>query len=369
MFNMDDFGFEEDPLGALQKIVGDTKENRQREQARLLQYRTGETPLLCFVNDNELFYGLYEKIFGNFMICNVPNELYNNIIPSNFDFNKVEVVLDISSLIVLYEYDLKYELSYDKKFILPKSISLILKQEILNEEKGFPKFLYQRLSEKLTIKKTDNNKTALWNKFKDLEKWMSDHCDIVTVEESVNFMQEEFQGISSKIILDCFMLAQNNRILLTEDWFYTRKFLRTIPIMSVYNWLSMIKSEHSEDWGQWMLECGNVGYPMNAEYIRNQYDLCLLAKPNNYQTCLENMKYHLPSAEEVVKAAYSLFGGHTTPADIEGATNMLATLFKGMNEKLCSTLLLKVMISSKDKNWIQCVINAIKISHPILWAH
>lgn len=369
MFNMDDFGFKDDPLGALQKIAGRTDDQKQREEARLLQYRNGETPLLCFVNDSHMFYDLYNKLFDDFMVCNVSHELYKNFALEDFDISKVEVVLDVSSLIMLHEYDMKYGLHYNKKFIIPKSIPLLLKQEIVNEEKGFPRAFFQRLTNKLTICEIDDSKTKLWNKFKNIEQWISDHCSIVAVEESVNFKQEYTQGMASKIMLDCILLAQHKRVLLTEDWFYTLKFLSVFPIMSAYNWLFFLRNEHFEEWGQWMLACGNVGYPMGAEYIRKQYDLCSQSKPNNYQTCLENMRYDLQSADEVIKAANSLFIGIVIPTDIVGATNMLTILFREMNDQLCWTFYQRELLTSKDKDWLQCFVDALKINHPLLFAH
>jgi hypothetical protein len=139
--------------------------------------------------------------------------------------------------------------------------------------------------------------------------------------------------------------------------------------MSVFNWLSLTRRDKAEDWGQLMLECGNVGYPMSAEYIREQYDLCSRSSTNNYHTCLENMKYHLPSAEEVIKAANSLFIGVVTPSNIAGATNMLTILFSGMDDNLCKLLIQRELLSSKDKEWCQCFIDAMRVSHPQLLAY
>lgn len=156
-------------------------------------------------------------------------------------------------------------------------------------------------------------------------------------------------------------------LLLSEDWSYTKMYLDTIPSMSCFNWLSLMGIDHADDWGYFMLDCGNLGYPMDSNYIRTHYDLASQALPNNYQGCLENMKYYPLAWEEVVIAAKGLLSGIVGPDNISGATNMMVILFKNMEESMCRLIIKKELLGSRDSLWHQCLYDALKISHPLIF--
>ena len=77
-------------------------------------------------------------------------------------------------------------LSMRKNFFLPKSITLLIKEQLLNEEKGMPKFISKHIVDKIGYDVIDKDKTILWNKLKSLERWIGANCCIETVEEIIN---------------------------------------------------------------------------------------------------------------------------------------------------------------------------------------
>lgn len=114
-----------------------------------------------------------------------------------------------------------------------------------------------------------------------------------------------------------------------------------------------------------MLECGNVGYPILSEYIRSQYDLMSNNNPNNYQTCLKNIKYNPESIVSGIDAAKSLIQGVIEPSKIIGATNMLSIMFSSITPETCVSLIQRELICSKNDIWHQCLMDALRISHPL----
>ena len=155
-------------------------------------------------------------------------------------------------------------------------------------------------------------------------------------------------------------------LLLSEDWFYSKKFLKAFPMMSTFNWLMMMGIEKADKWGLVMLDCGNVGYPMTAEYILSQYELLSQSKPNAYHTCLDNIRYYITSWERVVEAAKSMVDGFVTPAKITASTNLLVVLFSAMDEKTCRLIIRKEMIGATNEIWLQCLRDALRISYPLI---
>lgn len=366
MFSTKDFDFEKDPLGALMKITGNTEESRNKERTLRLQYHNGTRPLSCFINDNEMIPDLYDKIFGNFMVCTLPYQSFSAVLDKNKAFANFDIVLDLSSLLTLQELDARFNLNLARKFYISKGIMCLIKQQIYNEEKGLPTSINSVLSEKLTVVVSDKSKSLMWNKLKMLECWIENHCIVEIVEDLANYELDTETNLSFSLEIESLLQAKNHGILLTEDWYYTKNFANMIFSMNTYNWLVFMGVEKYEDCGTFLMDCGNVGYPMSKNYVYSHYNLFSSLKQNNYQTCLSNMKYYPLCWEEVLKAAKYLLMGIIVPAKQVGVTNMIANLFKNMDSKRCQLIISREILSSQDPLYHQCLFDALRISHPLI---
>lgn len=366
MFSTNDFDFSTDPMGSLLKMAGKTDDVIAKEKALLAQYQKGEITLFNFINDHEWISDIYEKIFGQqFMLCSIPVNSLKEIFVENEGWKQKDIALDLTSLVSLYEFDRKYGLKYEKKFYLPKSLTLLIKEQLLNEEKGMPKFISQHIVDKLGYDIIDENKTILWNKLKSLERWIEIHCCVETVEEIINMNLSQNDSQVWREEVESLLLTRRGMLILTEDWCLQKRFLNLFPTLSVYQWLTLMEIQDADTWGQFMLECGNVGYPVESEYIRAQYDLMSNNNPNNYQTCLKNVQYNPESILSGIEVAKSLIGGIIEPSKIVSATNMLSVMFSSVTPEISVLLIKKELISNKNSTWRQCLIDALRISHPL----
>lgn len=368
MFNVDDFDFRNNPLEAIRKMTGQPEDFMAKEQALIEQYKKGGIPLLNFIDDNECISDTYEKIFGNFMVCSIPIDVYRNSLANNEDWKQKDIVLDITSLISLYEFDMKFGLNVSKKFILPRAIAFIVRDQLLNEEKGCTRFFSKIVTDRVGVNIIDDTKTLLWNKLKGIEEWINVHCKIETVEEILNCGINNKDGMLLKTEMESVLLVtQRGMLLLSEDWSFGKRFMNVIPTLSTFNWLSLVGHDKVSAWGQFMLDCGNVGYPMTSTYIREQYDLMAKSEPNSFAICMENIRYNVMAWESVIDAARGLVSGIFQPAKIMGATNMLATLFSCLNKEKCLMIIYSEKLLSITSIWHQCLIDALRISHPLLF--
>lgn len=213
----------------------------------------------------------------------------------------------------------------------------------------------------------DKDKTILWNKLKSLERWIGEHCCVETVEEIINMDFSQNDNRLWKVEVESLLLTRKGMLLLTEDWCFQKLFLNLFPTLSVYQWLTLMEIENADAWGQFMLECGNVGYPIQSEYIRSQYDLMCNNNPNNYQTCLKNVKYNPESIISGIDAAKSLIKGVIEPSKIIGATNMLSGMFSSVTTDICRLIVQREFVNSRDEIWNQCLMDALRVSHPFIF--
>ena len=368
MFSIDDFDFKNDPIGSLRKMSGKTDDIIAKENALLAQYQNGEMSLLNFINNHECISDTYEKLFGQqFMICSIPVKFFKHFFSGREEWKQKGIVLDITSLVSLYEFDRRYGLKYEKQLFLPKSITILIKEQLLNEEKGMPKFISQHIVDKIGYDVVDKDKTILWNKLKSLERWIGEHCCVETVEEIINMDFSQNDNRLWKVEVESLLLTRKGMLLLTEDWCFQKLFLNLFPTLSVYQWLTLMEIENADAWGQFMLECGNVGYPIQSEYIRSQYDLMCNNNPNNYQTCLKNVKYNPESIISGIDAAKSLIKGVIEPSKIIGATNMLSGMFSSVTTDICRLIVQREFVNSRDEIWNQCLMDALSVSHPFIF--
>lgn len=366
MFSTDDFDFKNDPLGSLMKMAGKTEESREREKVALLSYQQGEMPLMSFVKESGVIADLYDKLFGDFAICTCPNIFLESFFQGENDINSFDVALDISSLIMLHEYDKKFSLDYSNKFYISKGVVNLIKAELKYEERGGLVFFPQQIQEKVSIIGTDSSKTVLWNKLKMLLNWIDSRCEVVVVEEKLNYKFDDIHSITAQIEMESLLLTQRGYLLLTEDWSYTKRFLNLIPSMSVYNWVSLTGKSHAEEYGQMMLELGNLGYPMTADYIVEQYILLSNNAKNNYNTCLSNIEKYPMSYEEVLKAGKQILSGIVIYKKTAGVTNLFVTMFKSLSIESSKMLIFRELTTNSDLLYHQCLLDALKICHPVL---
>ena len=367
MFSIADFDFEKDPIGALRKMAGKTEEVIAREKALLEQYKNGDMSFLNFIKEHEIVSDTYEKIFNpSFMVCSLPVKFYQQLLSKNEEWKEKDIVLDITSLISLFEFDRKYGLKYEKRFFLPKSVTLLIKEQLLEEEKGVPKFFSQYVVNKIGFDKVDENKTILWNKLKSLEAWVDKHCVVETVEEVLNMELPHNDSYAWRVELESLLLTRRGMLLLTEDWCFAKRFQNLFPALSTYHWISLMGDICADEWEKFMIECGNVGYSPSSDYILTQCDLASKNLPNNYQTCLENVKYNPESIKAGIDAARSFFDGIIYPSKIVGATNMLSIMFSSVKPEICVLLIQREFIQYKNEFWHQCLVDALKISHPLI---
>lgn len=365
MFSINDFDFEKEPLGALMKMAGNTPERREQERRDLQTYQSCNMPLMSFINDSDIVADTYNKIFGDFRVCGHPEYFYQNQIQDIESFLKRDVVLDVTSLLSLHEFDVKYGIQYDGRFIVPQSVVSVLKQELDKEEKGSIAFIPESVLAKLTNNITDASKSALWNKIKMLLEWIDQRCDVKIAEEKLRLGEVMNHSRMSNAEVESLVLSLKGCILLTEDWSYLKSMV-TIPSMNSYCWLSLMGNSHASDWGEYMLDSGNVGYPLSSDYLIREYAKMSSGQPNKYSTCIENLKYYPKSWENVLAAAKLLLGKIVTPPLVIGVTNLLTQLFNVLNEDACKMIYKREMVISQDSVYKQCVKDALKLSHPLL---
>ena len=366
VFSINDYNFEEDPIGAIQQMIGTPPDREKRQEASLLNYKKGELSLSSFIHDYDEVASLYNLIFDkNFSIYTLPNESFKKVFVGENNINNFECVLDLSSLILLQQIDLRFGLAYDKKFIIPVSLQSLLKDSKIKEETSTPSFIHQSVIDVVKIHNEDSTKTPLWNLIVNLLSWIDIHCEVQIVEDRLNAgntIQKPILSMQS----DSIFIASHGKLLITEDKVWQTKMFNAFPSMSVTNWLYLYGYDFADQYATLMLECGNLGGPIKSEYIYEQYDALVNNQANSYSLCIANIELNPFIYPEVLKAGDKILLKYNTPESISAVTNMFVVLFKSMPQDTVLLLCYKETLIPHASAYVSCLQEAFKIAYPII---
>ncbi len=315
----------------LEKIDPDAKNRHQRYIDSVAAYEKGSMGLCQLVRENDLLGDYYSKLFGSFKIY-VPSctQQLIHIRGVNLDDNRF--VLEITSLLTLFEYSTKYNITFnlEQKFLIAKSV----RELVVNNINQYGSFWYTNIYniyENKSIKRYANDpiedaKQRLHN----LLSWIDTYCEVVIVDASLS-IDDGNQPLSSRIMLDSLCLLMNgNAILITEDVFLGTLPQLHLPIMTVEAYIQIsTNSIERIKLSRFLAESRYIGVTIDKDFVIEQYRKYQEKEPNVYQNILETMSVNPFMFSVAVNASLELAQTPIiTTQIIVTITNMLAMAMK-----------------------------------------
>ena len=343
------------PLEELFKIIGDPKQAQKEHDAKLEQYKKRELPLFTFAHGGDVV-GMMNLLFDpHFMVYDFPVKFYTQNVTKD-DIKDIPLVLDMSSLILLSELHRRYGVVWEKKFLVPISLKMTLCETLTNEECGDFALLHKEALDHITLNYIDSTKSDLWNITRSMLDWIDHYCEVQIVEAKLLMQKHPNSTSLSLTETDSALLATMDNILLTQDWMLMEK-IASVRGISVQNWLAFMGAERTQDTFQYMLECGNVGGEMSADYIVEQYDAYREGKENSYQTCVDNIPTNPSNIHSVMDACLQILCGKNDDRSKEEVTKMLRKLLQSLTKRSIGVLVYQVS-QLQNSDLMLCLKNA-----------
>lgn len=257
------------------------------------QYLKNKLPFTIFAinctdsNYLKAYYYLANKEKG-FLVC--PLSIQN----PNIDLSK-KIIVDFTSLLSLFEISEQQKISFDNKFIIPKTLVDWLKTESKKDET-------QPQSEMSIDITREGVRPYFFSKdykenqlkfYKNLLQWITANCEIVVVESKLDYLrsnEEKEDNIKNElnIVLDIIhLLLSPENILISDD----QIFFNTVQ-PNIFSTEMFLKSkfEKIEEINSFFLMKGYIGLTLNKETLKQEFCKKKDGEENSYSECLKNIE-------------------------------------------------------------------------------
>lgn len=372
-FSIEDLEGGEGILANLAKISGSVDEVEaqaiKEEEAKMMEmYQAGQATMYYFINQHQLFAEMYKLLFGVFRVKMIPTSVVKHFVQvSELNVAHMKPVLDLSSLLLIHELQLKYGLELPCKMIIPRCLQVAVYDASVREKNSIPSFISDQVTQLLTIVSDNDQEPPLLSKLNMLLRWIDDYCEVFSDDSILNDDIDKLPNDMSVLYMQSVKLAnQPDRLLITEDWTATQINFKAYPAMSTVNWLSVIGVGDEKKLNMLLSKMNYLGCSLDANYIFEQYVAKKSNKPNNFATCIENIEYNPYNATAAFSAGNLMLSGITTAADHMVVVSMFASVFKNLDYQQSVNILNMAMRMYRNSKYQQCLMRGFKDAHPII---
>ena len=331
-FSMEDIQ-PDDIFGFLAKAAGRDEKWMETYKQNLEDYKHGKQTISSFFHGNDTIAEFYNHLFGDFKVYSVQVEdLTQLYYHRGISIKDLEFVLDLPSVILLYELHIKYGLDYPFPMIVSQGIVNQIEASIAKERYATPAGVYQKVTDFLAPIEIEEGETWLMSRLQGVLAWIKNNTHVEVAHEMVEldassifdksrYMAIEFQSV--------FLAGRDNRAFVSVDLAMT---LALGEVMTVSDVNYLIYSFCIDYYGQisdFLLQANIYGCNLDADYVITNYEKHKKGELSTFNQCRENLSY-CPSQYTVVLGFCSILLSKpvVTTADRIVAENLLSAMFK-----------------------------------------
>ena len=352
-------------IDELFRLTGQDQNYQNRHLQTLRQYKNGEMSLLAFLNDDSLVADLYNILFGDFKVYGFTIADFDNLYKTQeTEITTLQPVLDLPSVILLYELERKFHFTIGQEFIVPRILVHHLEISLQNELHGAPHGIYQMVVNRLVP--TNNTESWLISRLKDLLAWINENAQIEDASERLNQNQDVFKESQYlTLFYDCFSLVKPGRVLVCADKTMVKTFAKHVPVADV-NYL-LNENEQYTAISHFFMEVDMYGGDIDTEYIFGEYLNYTSGKPSCFPQCKENLQL-CPNLYKVVIEVCDRISRSPiiNAADNLVVDELMSSLFQSIGRQTSLALLQEIVNKGTSTQFKIITVRAYKSTYPIL---
>ena len=277
----------------LNRMVGHDADWFQQHYDNLKKYKQGELPLGVFLCTDDLVASIYEHLFGTFKVYNMVHQEYDKLYEiKRVDVDQMTYVLDMLSLIMLFELQQRFNLVFQKKFVVPQGVVQMVNAALIKEQNGTPSFISQHVGELLAEIKQLEGEQWLVTRLRSLLLWIEQYADVEVATEILNVDDKGIFNRSEYIALfyeSVVLASRGGRIVMTMDQNLVRMLVGFVPMTDVNAYLCHFFPDEYAGICRFFMEVNIFGSEIDIQFALNEYNKFAIAQPSYYKNCQENL--------------------------------------------------------------------------------
>lgn len=362
-FPMQSFEFKDTSPEGLNKAFieifgaeGTIQKQRQEDTfKKYYNFNLSFTELIIQIYNSDYLGGYYNLVSYKDGITQIPQVYY----PKNISINDSEIVIDFSSLLILYQISREHNITFSNKFLITKGVVEYIRAS-LKKEKLEPK---EKMSLNITHEKVTADKipeNASENNIVFLEKlirWINSNCIETIVSSKLDVTRKLDGKLENEMYMNLIIenvslvMEKESRIILTDDSIYFKFY----PIQSGKTISSelYIKSNlpGNESCQLEFVKNKYIGHTYNSNILLQEFNKKLKDQPNYFAHCINSTALRLIPSEYTIFTVVSFLKQIamnpiiTSELFKQESVNALVNLLKGQREekpfRITEQLLLK----------------------------
>lgn len=335
------------PLESLEELLKQIDPDSVNYHQRMLQqqeaYENGEIGIAQLVNGNEIIEGYYDRLFTSSKVFVAPYQLFDEVVRPKMAHHKISYVLDLTAIIMLFEYQHSTGCQYNEKFL----ISATTYEYIVSAKKNSRLLSMIEFSHAISSGILKRYNKLLWAdveiRMSKLVKWMDENCDKVFPEKALSLdnipEKSEIQVLLANTV--SLLLNEPTRCLVTDDH-ATEKKLRVLGSIISTEALMKYKDggRNYRSYCNFLIQCNYIGVNLTKDFIVTEYKKMELAQPNKINYIMQNASHNAALCANIINAGFQIV---MEAKDVSLAritiTNMFVAMIKSLRDDLKSELI------------------------------
>ena len=356
----------------LKQFTGDEETPAERERRVTEEYQNGKTSLIQMIEDNDVIGSYYKYLFTEFRFKVQPQNLLRAGIGRSLPAN-VDYVLDISSLILLYEFSIMEDIRFKTKFLLPTFTRQLIEIYWKNLHIINSVNLYQAIQSGYLKRLDEHIATDIGKRLEGLLKWIDENCTLVCSPDVLNLDAPRNGGVISEIVMrtgiECLPKPNQARVLLCDDNYPFLFFHGHIPTATAEMYVYDVEgNDIGQQFSVFLCQNHCIGACLPYKHVVENYMLLEEGKENIFADIVESFKTSFDVNDAVISCRFILLQHKAHALCLKSIRELLDAVFTPVSDEFFKSeawtqLLQDEYIIPITGNVIVPLLNEIKYNH------
>lgn len=356
---------------ALKEIDPDSENYQQRREMAWSSYEQKKLGLIHLANDSEPIDSYYKYLFTPSKVVVCP-PIALQVLRNGFDINKYRYVLGLSSLLMLFEFSQKYNITFATRFVLPKALRKYLERASKRTGSQLAYELYEGIGNGCAKRfKRDYIDLDYQIRMRHLLKWVDENCEMESNDAALVVMGK-VTTVKQQLFFNWVGLSFSpNNILVSDN---VNMFIGTnIPAITTEALITLIYPQYLSNFHNFLFDCHYVGFAIQKDEIVREYKKMEKGEANHWNIIVDSIQYNPTLITATLNATRDVFAYpmvNDTLARVS-FTNLLSLCIKSLpiamtTETIRLVKSLAAIPATGAKEASECLNDALAIVKPII---